>query len=1790
MEHLHRYAIARDLAYGKDVLDIACGEGYGSELLATVARKVTGVDISEEAIAHAARKYVRPNIAFAVGSCACIPLADASVDLVVSFETIEHHDRHLEMMQEIRRVLRPTGALIISSPDKHEYSDVPDYKNEYHVKELYLSEFKDLLATGFKHVRVLGQRVNFGSLVAPTDGRATRFATYSSRNASVRREPGVMKPVYYIALASNAALPQIHGGLYDGTSYLSSQLAGRDGQIASLTQAVAERDGRIASLNAAVVERDGRIDRLNQGVAQRDWRAASLNNVVAERDRTIDRLNQAVAERDGSIASLNNSVAERDGQLDRLSQMVAGRDRRIANLNQAVAKRDVMLHAMRSSTSWRLTAPLRFVKSAASSLHPLRRLRRAVSIAATSLYRALPLSAGRKVKLKGWLFSALPFLFRHSAAYRNWLVSAGQQPAPVHVVSDKTRTAPLAHPETEIAHETCPASVSKYLDDLFVGYQSNPGGSVTYVPRAAGTLDADRLDVKLIAFYLPQYHPIPENDRWWGKGFTEWTNVSKAVPQFVGHYQPRLPGELGFYDLRVPDVQRRQIELAKTYGIYGFCYHHYWFAGKRLLETPFNQVLASPELDLPFCLCWANENWTRRWDGFDQDVLLAQAYSEEDDLAFIKDIDPALRDPRYIRVDGRPLLIVYRVSQLPDARATAKRWRKYCEQTGIGDLFLVAARSFHITDPRPYGFDAAVQFPPHQVSVPKINNEMAIVNPAYSGNIFDYRQIARAYAEMEVDSYLMFRCVMPGWDNEARQPGRGHIFAHSSPEAYAEWLDQACLAATSTPRSQRLVFVNAWNEWGEGAYLEPDRTYGYAYLHATRDVLARYPARRSRKIVYVSHDALYMGAQLLSLHIVKGLCEQLGFQVDVILLAGGPLAPDFARYARVHDFSVPGCTPERQAQVIRELFDSGARAAITSTTVSGALVVPLKRQGFRVVSLVHELPGLIRERKLEGLLENIARFADRVVFPTRGVSEKVCDLSPISPEKVIIRPQGLLHRNMYRDRTDEARKLVRTEFGLPEKARIVMAMGYGDHRKGVDLFVEAALVTIEKRPDVYFVWVGNCDPEQLGPLGHKIAERNAADRILFPGFRPCVDVYLSGADVFLLSSREDPFPSVVLEAMHAGLPVIGFEDVGGFCDLLNEGGGLMVPYEDIAAAARAIQRLLDNDVLWQRVSTRAGAIVGDRFQFPDYLYDLACYAVEHCPKVSVILPNYNYERYLSQRLLSVLWQTYRPYEVLFLDDCSTDGSVGVAERILGSFDLPFRIIRNATNQGTFKQWIRGIREASGDLVWIAEADDFCEEGFLEVLVEAFRDPEVALAYSQSRQIDETGRVLAENYLDYTRDISETKWLRPYVRSGIDEIRDTLAIKNSIPNSSAVVMRKPAPQALESAVRELRIAGDWLTYVEVLAHGKVAYFPDALNSHRRHQRGATLASDNIRHLKEILAAQTTIAARFAVDKPVTELAGAYAQSIYEHFRLHERGPTIFRDHPDLMPHALALGTIVDKDLSLDNWFQLLVKSYTTPGISYKGRILPAFPDDQTQANTLGNSGQACLVDAKAFYELCESRFKASPLWKKDQKHLLDFGCGWGRIARFFYRDFMPENILGVDVNDDLLAICRETFKGPTFLLTTAFPPTSLPSGSVDFIVSYSVFSHLNERASGDWIDEFSRLLAPGGMVAITTRGRPFFQYCRSLINKGDAGYTDSLSRLFPDFDRAISDYDSGRFVHSNIDGVTGGGVLTGEFYGETFIPEKYARESLCHDLEFLEYHFEPSPSIQPTLFFRKRQQD
>src|SRR5258706_11814797 len=283
-----------------------------------------------------------------------------------------------------------------------------------------------------------------------------------------------------------------------------------------------------------------------------------------------------------------------------------------------------------------------------------------------------------------------------------------------------------------------------------------------YIPLTENEFSSEQALVKLIAFYLPQFHPIIENDNWWGRGFAEWSNVSKAVPQFAGHYQPHLPGELGFYDLRLPEVEERQVELARKYGIHGFAFYYYWFNGKRLLEKPLDNYLHNQNINFPFCVCWANENWTRRWDGLENDILIAQEHTSESDVSFIRDLAPLLRDPRYIHIGGRPLIIVYRAQLLPEPANTAKRWREYCRQEGLGDPYLVAVQAFGFDNPRKIGFDAAIEFPPLAQKTPlNINSSMKILNPQYQGKIYSYYDVIRNFGYRKLPNFKLFRGVFP---------------------------------------------------------------------------------------------------------------------------------------------------------------------------------------------------------------------------------------------------------------------------------------------------------------------------------------------------------------------------------------------------------------------------------------------------------------------------------------------------------------------------------------------------------------------------------------------------------------------------------------------------------------------------------------------------------------------------------------------------------------------------------------------------------------------------------------------------------------------------------------------------------------------------------------------------------------------------------------------------------------------------------------------------------------------
>lgn len=381
-------------------------------------------------------------------------------------------------------------------------------------------------------------------------------------------------------------------------------------------------------------------------------------------------------------------------------------------------------------------------------------------------------------------------------------------------------------------------------------YDHSGHRALGFMPRRPEALPSP-LPATVVAFYLPQFHPIPENDAWWGPGFTEWRNVGRALPQFEGHAQPRLPGDLGYYDLRLPEVMREQMKMAREYGVGAFCTYFYWFAGRTLLENPLRQWLGDPTLDLPICLCWANENWSRRWDGRADDVLIGQAHSADDDLAFIEYVSAYLRDPRYLRVEGRPMLLVYRPGVLPEPRATADRWRQWCRANGVGEIHLAYVQSFDNVDPASIGFDAAVAFPPNNVSLEPVTAEYRLINPDFAGQIYDWRDLAAAAMAAGDPPYRLYPGVTPGWDNEARRSGRGRSFLRGTPRAFASWVRVAVETARRRAPDAPLVFINAWNEWAEGAVLEPDARHGYAWLDAIRQSLRPQAARKSRPCVVI---------------------------------------------------------------------------------------------------------------------------------------------------------------------------------------------------------------------------------------------------------------------------------------------------------------------------------------------------------------------------------------------------------------------------------------------------------------------------------------------------------------------------------------------------------------------------------------------------------------------------------------------------------------------------------------------------------------------------------------------------------------------------------------------------------------------------------------------------------------------------------------------------------------------------------------------------------------------------
>jgi glycosyltransferase involved in cell wall biosynthesis len=1003
-------------------------------------------------------------------------------------------------------------------------------------------------------------------------------------------------------------------------------------------------------------------------------------------------------------------------------------------------------------------------------------------------------------------------------------------------------------------------------------------------PAPVEILPKRAITVKKLAFYLPQFHPIPENDEWWGEGFTEWNNVSRAKPFFPGHWQPRRPGPMGFYDLRVPATMNKQFELARRYGIDGFCFYYYWFNGKKLLEKPLEMLMAGETDPFPFCICWVNETWTRSWDGMSGEVLIEANQTVEGTNAFIRDIETILKHDQYIRIDGKPVLLVYCPLKLEDPVATVQGWRKFARESSIGELHLCAVQSFAFDDPLPLGFDAAVEFPPHCVwnkhdgltycrDYTDDEKQSLGADPEFKGVLRDYRYFAECAMHRPQEPYLLYRSCMLAWDNTARRMESSHVYVNFSTELFTEWLATIIDKAYRDPHDshhESLVFINAWNEWAEGCTLEPDQHFGHALLRAvqTATVQAEWLEPYTRynnglplgvevesdnyNLLVFGHDAHPFGAQINLLSMVKNLTKKMKNKVHVLLLEGGPLVDSYRRVATTTILSedLEG-DHQKLDQLVQGLKARGYDRAMLQTTVCGRYTGFLKAMGIRVTNLIHELPSLIKSYQLEEALYELAEKSDDVVFSTEYVREKVKKEFSLPLVNSRVLPQGINFNPEYKNKK-QVRQQLRARLGIPEDALVLMGCGHGDFRKGIDIFVRVAMQLVERDPSTYLIWAGRIDPGIESYVTGDIENLGLNKNIILTGEIQQPFEYYLGSDIFLVTSREDPLPSVVMEAFDAGLPVIGFEGAGGFCELFDgDDKGQLVPYLDEQAMIRAA------------IATKANLDKGNnfesnhqyarqRFNYVSYLGSLlssshagaadkpAIYEVSQPVSVSVIVPNYNYKRYLGGRLQSIIKQTYPVKEIIFLDDCSRDGSVDFADAILSDCGISYRIIANEHNSGNVSsQWMKGTALANSDYVWLAEADDYAEPSLLEELVYLcvkHKQFNPSICASESMMVDDRGTI-GGSYLQYHLGIEEicgSIFKESFILGGQDFVYNALGVTNVIPNASACIFNTENLQkSAWNDAMSYRLSGDWFIYLNLAIQGSVAFTPKTLNYHRRH---------------------------------------------------------------------------------------------------------------------------------------------------------------------------------------------------------------------------------------------------------------------------------------------------------------------------------------------------------------------
>lgn len=1352
--HHHRYLFAVQFCSGKNVLDVASGEGYGSDLLAQVATSVVGIDIDATTVLYAEKQYVRPNLQYIAASATSMPLEDNSVDVVVSFETIEHLQDHKAFMDEICRVLRPDGILIISSPNRPIYSDKANYKNPFHVKELDYQEFHKILDDRFSSVQMFAQRQATGSVLSPQNQHSQGieiYATGDGRNYELQQPFDC--PQYFLAIASNEKI-----GTYSGSFLIN------DVYVPNIQ---AELAYRVREVESARAENRGLNGKLNNSLE-------ALKNIDVLKN-SFDEVKTLVTKRTETTASSMTSIETEHHKLH--DQLV--------ELTENVRAQSLYFEHSPGMICWRATKRATyFLRYSLLLIHaflsnPLSRRRRRRFVdrridRSSAGFRDFALRSSKKLLRIKWKLKAFRRYPTSSARRKRWrddnLLDSSEGSHSVRETGPTLHSPVVAQPSDGSQNTPILTSASLALETqtpplhsrLYENWVANTLGQYSADEHVAISRDVPleaASDVQLIAYYLPQFHPIPENDAWWGKGFTEWRNVARAFPNFEGHYQPRIPGELGYYDLRVPQIMQRQVELAKLYGISAFCFHFYWFAGKTLLEAPIVNFLENKNLDIKYCLCWANENWSRRWDGSEHEVLISQEHSDTDDEAFLRYVSKYFADDRYLKVDGRPVLTVYRPSILPNPKATVERWRRMAREMGYPDLYLIATNSFAFKDYSAFGFDALSEFPPHHLGGENLQNTIEMTDLRTGWRVRDYKQVVESEKKRPVGEGRIHPGITIGWDNSARKPTWGDIIHNATPKLFKDWLSFCVSRAKRNPAEEQFVFINAWNEWAEGTYLEPDKRFGYAFLEACSQVLKEerfgplrpqeiLPGSRARlkdrpTILVCSHHAgqELFGAERSMLDVVEAIADN---DFNVIVTLPKHVGEEYLNSLRQHAVEIRVFHYEQWTSQIDKTFssvsdfmsvirDTASDLVYVNTIVLRSPVEAARLMG--VPAIVHAREIISADVNLQEqigmpgqeIAKIVVRSCTHIVANSLATAKSFANAPAVSTIPNIVNLDEL--------------SIPRT---IQDDFVYFALLSSNLRKKGIDDAIEIALRCETEVPNAKFLIIGPLWRE--GARDFVNGRRHAPNNVEFIDYIPKTRDALARVDVVLnLSHFQESFGRTVLEAMAAGRPVIVY-NWGALPELVEHNvTGIVVPFRDISAAVNAVRELTDVERL-ERMGTAAqkrARVISDRQSFNKAIGEAIQASLEvKLPSRSglistgamseatldIVICVHNALEDVQRCLESVDHHRGEGHGIIIVDD----GSASETRDFLSSFTEKrtdyVRLFRNDVSTGYTKAANTGVGLSSADTIILLNSDTVVTAKWAEKLQKALHSaPGIGIA-------------------------------------------------------------------------------------------------------------------------------------------------------------------------------------------------------------------------------------------------------------------------------------------------------------------------------------------------------------------------------------------------------------------------------------------------------------------------------